>query len=192
LTVPAASFRTPAAWRAWLRRHHGTATELVLRCAKVHVAHLGVTYAQALDEALCYGWIDGIRRGLDGEGFSVRFTPRKAKSTWSRVNVAHVERLTREGRMTTAGLAAFAARTDARTGVYTFEREPTALPAAYARALRANAAAWAYFQRRTPWYRRTCAAWVMSAKREETRERRLATLIDSSARGTHIPPLRRR
>jgi uncharacterized protein YdeI (YjbR/CyaY-like superfamily) len=116
------AFRSPAAFRAWLESNHRTATALVVRLYKVAFAHRGITYPQALDEALCFGWIDGIRRGLDAESFSVRFTPRKARSIWSRVNVAHVERLTRDGRMTAAGLGAFAARDEARTGIYSFER----------------------------------------------------------------------
>jgi uncharacterized protein YdeI (YjbR/CyaY-like superfamily) len=170
MTAPAATFRTPAEWRAWLRRHHRTATELVVRCAKVHASHRGIGYAQALDEALCYGWIDGIR---------------------SRVNIAHVERLIRAGRMTKAGLAAFAAREEARSGSYSFERASTTLSPAYAKAFRSNPAAWAYYQGRPPGYRRTCTHWLMSAKREETRAKRLATLIECSAAHTLIPPLRR-
>jgi uncharacterized protein YdeI (YjbR/CyaY-like superfamily) len=191
MTALVATFRTPAEWRAWLRRHHRTASELVVRCAKVHAAHLGIGYAQALDEALCYGWIDGIRRGLDADGFSVRFTPRRPRSIWSRVNIAHVERLTRAGLMTRAGLAAFAAREDGRSGIYSFERGPAAFSPAYAKTFRSDPAAWAYFQGRPPGYRRTCVHWVMSAKREETRAKRLATLIECTAAGTLIPPMRR-
>ena len=184
------SFRTPAAFRAWLTRNHAKATELVLRCFKTHAADQGVTYAQALDEALCFGWIDGVRRRVDGDSFSVRFTPRRPRSIWSRVNIAHVERLTKAARMTKPGLAAFAARTEARTGVYSFERPATLAPA-YARILRANAAAWAYYQSQAPWYRRTTTHWIMSAKREDTRAKRLASLIGCSARGTTIPELTR-
>ncbi len=191
--APAAprAFRSAAAFRAWLVKHHATAQELVVRCHKTHAASRGITYAQALDEALCFGWIDGVRRGVDGDTFSTRFTPRKPRSTWSRVNVAHVERLIREGRMAQPGLAAFAARDEGRTGVYSFERPPAKLSPAYAREFRANAAAWAYFQKRPPWYRRTSTYWVMSAKREATRAKRLASLIADSARRTPIPPLAR-
>jgi uncharacterized protein YdeI (YjbR/CyaY-like superfamily) len=164
---------------------------LVVRCCKIHAAHRGVTYAEALDEALCYGWIDGVRRSVDADTFSVRFTPRKPRSTWSRVNVRHVERLTREGRMAEPGLAAFAGRDDRRTGVYSFEQRSVKLGREYAREFRDNAAAWSYFQTQPPWYRRTSTHWVMSAKRAETRAKRLATLIDYSARGRPIPPLAR-
>jgi uncharacterized protein YdeI (YjbR/CyaY-like superfamily) len=184
------SFRTPAAFRAWLTRNNAKATELVLRCFKTHAADRGVTYALALDEALCFGWIDGVRRSVDDDSFSVRFTPRRPRSIWSRVNIAHVERLTKAARMTKPGVAAFEARTEARTGVYAFERPATLAPA-YAGILRANAAAWAYYQRQAPWYRRTTTHWIMSAKREDTRGNRLASLIDCSARGTTIPELTR-
>jgi len=184
------SFRTPAAFRAWLTRNHVKATELVLRCFKTHAEGQGVTYAQALDEALCFGWIDGVRRRVDADSFSVRFTPRKPRSIWSRVNIAHVERLTKAGRMKKPGLTAFEARTDERTGVYSFERQ-TALAPAYTRIFQANVAAWAYYQSGAPWYRRTSTHWIMSAKREDTREKRLALLIACSARGTTIPQLTR-
>lgn len=188
--IDAVSFRTPAALRAWLRTHHQTSTELLLRCYKVHAAEQGVTYKQALDEALCYGWIDGITRRIDADSYCVRFTPRKPRSIWSRVNVAHVERLKKAGRMTKAGLAAYEARDERRTGIYSFEQKPVALPPAFEKRFRANEAAWAWYQDQAPWYRRTTAFWVMSAKREETRERRLASLIDCSARGTVVAPMK--
>jgi uncharacterized protein YdeI (YjbR/CyaY-like superfamily) len=189
--APLKSFRSPAAFRAWLARHHGTAAELLLRCYKVAAAHRGVTYAQALDEALCYGWIDGVRRSVDDVSFSVRFTPRKPRSTWSRVNVAHVKRLLQAGRMAQSGLAAFEAREEERTGVYSFERKAMQLSPAYAKRLRADRAAWAYFEEEAPWYRRTTVYFVMSAKKEETRIRRLEMLIACSRRGVRIPPLKR-
>ncbi len=184
-------FKTPAAFRTWLRKHHKTARAIVLRIAKNHAAGSGVTYAQALDEALCYGWIDGIRRRVDAESFSVRFCPRKPRSIWSRVNVRHVERLIRDHRMTKAGLAAFEAREESRTGVYSFERRPMALTPAYRRRFQATKPAWIYFEQEAPWYRRTSSHWVMSAKREDTRIRRLETLITSSAARHRIGPLRR-
>src|ERR1039457_2130825 len=124
--VPAV-FQTPAAFRAWLRTHHKTAVELVVRVHKTGADRPGLRYTDALDEALCYGWIDGVRRRHDTESFTVRFTPRKPRSIWSRVNVAHAERLQRSGRMTKAGLAAFAAREAERTGVYSFERDAATL-----------------------------------------------------------------
>jgi uncharacterized protein YdeI (YjbR/CyaY-like superfamily) len=189
-TTPA-HFKTPAAFRAWLRKHHNTASALVLRISKTHAADRGVTYAQALDEALCYGWIDGVRRRLDAESFSVRFSPRKPRSIWSRVNVRHVERLLQAKRMTKAGLAVFEAREKERTGIYSFEQRPTELTSAYCQRFQATKPAWTYFQHEAPWYRRTSSYWVLSAKREDTRLRRLETLINCSAASLRIGPLRR-
>ncbi|MGE0351922.1 MAG: YdeI family protein [Gemmatimonadales bacterium] len=185
------TFRTPAAFRTWLRGHHRTTAELIVRCFKVHAADRGITYAQALDEALCFGWIDGVRRAYDEDTFTVRFTPRKPRSNWSRVNVRHVERLVREGRMKQPGLAAFEAREESRTGVYSFEQRETKLEPGYMKRFLANRRAWAFFQKQPPWYRRTSSFWVMSARREETRARRLDSLISHSARGESIPQLRR-
>ncbi len=184
-------FKTPAAFRGWLRKHHKSASALVLRIAKSHAAHRGITYAQALDEALCFGWIDGVRRRLDHDSFSIRFSPRKPRSIWSNVNVRHVTRLIEARRMTQTGLAVFEAREDSRTGVYSFEQRPTSLPPAYRRRLAADTTAWRYFQGEAPWYRRTSSHWVMSAKREETRLKRLNILIACSANGSRVPPLRR-
>ena len=175
------AFKTPAALRAWLALHHRTHAELFVRCYKLHAARKGVTYPQMLDEALCFGWIDGVRRGIDDESHSVRLTPRKPRSIWSRVNVAHVERLTLAGRMAEAGLTAFAARTAERTGIYSFERAAVELAPGYARRFRAEKAAWKYFQEQAPSYRRLAIFRVMGAKREETRERRLRSLIRCSA-----------
>lgn len=183
------AFRTPAAFRAWLEKHHATATVLELRLCKVHAAHRGITYKQALDEALCFGWIDGVVHRLDEDSFRQRYTPRQPRSTWSRRNVEHVERLKNAGRMAPAGLAAYEARNARRTGIYSFEQERPELAPAYLKAIRANAAAWSGFQAQAPGYRRVVAHWIMSAKKEETRARRLATLIDSSARGRRIPPV---
>jgi uncharacterized protein YdeI (YjbR/CyaY-like superfamily) len=184
-------FRTPAAFRAWLRKRHATESALVLRIAKAHAPAGGITYAQALDEALCFGWIDGVRRRLDDDGFSIRFTPRKPRSTWSLVNVAHAERLIRERRMTKAGLAAFEARREDRTGVYAFEQRSPGLSEEYRRQFAGRRTAWTYFEGEAPWYRRTASHWVMSAKREETRRKRLETLMACSAEGKRIPQLRR-
>jgi uncharacterized protein YdeI (YjbR/CyaY-like superfamily) len=191
-TAPAPrAFHSQAAFRAWLARHHAKTPELLVRLFKTSAAHRGLTYAQALDEALCHGWIDGVRQRWDAESFTIRFTPRKPRSIWSRVNVAHVERLIAAGRMAQAGLAAYGKRDEKRTGIYTFERQAMELAPEYARAFRANAAAWAFFQGEAPWYRRTCTYWVMSAKKEETRDRRIAQLIACSARRQRIPQLAR-
>jgi uncharacterized protein YdeI (YjbR/CyaY-like superfamily) len=191
MASPPTVFRTPGAFRAWLARHHGSATELVVRCYKVHAKARGITYAQALDEALCAGWIDGVRRSVDADSFSVRFTPRRAKSIWSAVNIKRAGELEAAGRMRPPGLAAFRARTEGHSRRYSFEAPPLELPAGFTRRLRANRRAHAYFESQPPWYRRTSTFWVMSAKREETRERRLEMLIACSEKNTPIPPLRR-
>lgn len=188
---PLTFFPAPAAWRAWLKANHRSATAIVLQLRKVHVSR-GVTYAEALDEALCFGWIDGVRRAHDADHFTVRFTPRKKGSIWSLVNVRHVERLIAAKRMTATGLQVFQARQAHRTGIYSFEQaRPVTLAPALQKRFQANKAAWAWYQASAPYYRRTSAFWVMSAKKDETRERRLATLIACSAEGLKIPPLRR-
>jgi uncharacterized protein YdeI (YjbR/CyaY-like superfamily) len=185
------TFRSAAAFRAWLAANHRTATGLVVRLYKVEFAHRGLGYSEALDQALCFGWIDGIRRGLDEVSFTIRFTPRKPRSIWSLVNVRRVEGLIAGRRMTPAGMAAFAARDPARTGIYSFETRPSTFDPASLRRLKADRAAWSYFSARPPGYRRLCCYWVMSAKRAETRERRLGQLIACSAKQTTIPQFTR-
>jgi uncharacterized protein YdeI (YjbR/CyaY-like superfamily) len=182
----AVGFAGPAAFRAWLRKRHATARELLVRCFKTHASHRGLTYRQALDEALCFGWIDGVRRSLDEVSFSVRFSPRKPRSEWSTVNLRRFEELRAEGRVHAVGLAAFRARVKSR---YSYESRPKALSGPYLREFRANERAWRFFESQPPWYWRTTAFWVMSAKRPETRARRLAQLIASSERGRAIPAL---
>ena len=190
MTEPVApkAFRSAAAFRAWLERHHETARELVVRLFRRHARAEGMTYREALDEALCFGWIDGVRRGHDADSFTVRFTPRQPKSRWSAVNRKRAAELQGAGRMRPSGLAALQA---GQPSSYSYEMDAVDLDAASRRAFRANARAWGYYERQPPWYRRTSARWVMSAKRAETRARRLQTLIDCSARETPIPPLRR-
>ncbi|MES2305804.1 MAG: YdeI/OmpD-associated family protein [Gemmatimonadota bacterium] len=184
-------FKNGAAFRAWLERHHQRETSLLVRIFKAHALKLGVGYAAALDEALAFGWIDGVRRGLDENSFSIRFSPRTTRSIWSKANVAHVARLQREGRMTASGVAAFEARDAKRTGLYSFEQEAMTLAPAFLARLRRSPAAWKYWQAEAPSYRKTATHWVMSAKREETRERRLAALLACSAEGQRVVPLRR-
>ena len=187
-TLEPKAFRDRAAFRAWLETHHESATELIVRCFKAHASHRGLTYRQALDEALCIGWIDGVRRALDGDSFTQRFSPRKAKSSWSAVNVARVKQLEAEGRMRPAGVASFGARVASR---YSYESRPQALSPALLKPFRANRAAWRFFEIQPPWYRRTASFWVMSAKRPETRAKRLGILIACSAQRECIPALKR-
>ena len=183
-------FETPDDFRAWLEEHHHERTELLVGFHQRGTGTKSITWPESVDEALSFGWIDGIRRSLGAHAYTIRFTPRKRTSIWSAINVARVLALTKQGRMRPAGLRAFEARTKERTGVYAFERNLAAkLTPAQAKKLRANAKAAAFFDSRPPWYRRTATHWVISAKREETRERRLALLIADSAAGRLIGPL---
>jgi uncharacterized protein YdeI (YjbR/CyaY-like superfamily) len=148
-----------------------------------------MTYPEALDEALAFGWIDGVRRRVDDRVYTIRFTPRKPTSIWSAVNIKRVGELTSAGRMTDAGLAAFAKRDEKRSAMYSYERQHAKLDTAATNAFKADKKAWTFYQSQAPGYQRTSTHWVMSAKRPETRERRLATLIDYSRRGERIPML---
>jgi uncharacterized protein YdeI (YjbR/CyaY-like superfamily) len=181
-------FSGPEEFRAWLEEHHARVSELIIRCWKTRAKHRGMTYRQALDEALCVGWIDGVRRSVDAESFSVRFTPRRSKSPWSAINMARASQLQAEGRMHPAGLAAWEAGKRAHRPQET--RGGTLAPF-YLRKLRARPRAWRFIEEQPPSYRRLCALWVMSAKQPETRARRLEVLIASSERQQAIPPLGR-
>jgi uncharacterized protein YdeI (YjbR/CyaY-like superfamily) len=182
------TFRSQSSFRAWLERYHGAADQLVVRCFKTQHARRGLTYREALDEALCFGWIDGVRHALDEVSFTVRFTPRKAGSVWSAVNVRRATELQAAGRLRPAGAAAFERR---KTSSYSYENRPGALGRSLQARFRANDAAWAFFKAQPPWYQRTCSFWVMSARQAETRERRLALLISCAEAGEPIPPLKR-
>ena len=175
-------FVSAAEFRRWLERHHTTAREILLGFHKTSARRPGLTYAGALDEALCFGWIDGVRKNRDATSYTIRFTPRRPGSIWSNVNVRHVARLTASGRMHPAGIAAFAARSAKKTGIYSFEAErPKAFSAAFARRFRADDRAWAFFRAQAAWYQRKVTWWVMSAKRATTRESRLGRLIAAMA-----------
>ena len=180
-------FRTPAGFRRWLETKHVREQELWVGFYNKDSGKGGITYPQALDEALCYGWIDGIRKNLDESSFTIRFTPRKKRSIWSNVNIAHVKRLTDAKRMAATGIAAFDARDPERTGVYSFERKKADLLPPMRKRLDADKAAASYFDTQPPSYRRAAVWWVISAKREETRVRRLDQLIGYSANGLWIP-----
>lgn len=190
-------FATPADFRAWLEKHHTTKDELLVGFHKRGTKKASITWPESVDEALSFGWIDGVRRSLGAEAYSIRFTPRRAGSIWSLVNVRRVDALRKDGRMTPAGEKAFAARRADRTGVYSFEQSADArknaeLPGQMERALRAVPEAWADWEKRPPWYRRAASWLIVSAKREETRERRFAELLAASRAGRPIAPLDRR
>ena len=184
-------FESPEQFREWLATHHATESEVLVGFHKKAVGRPTMTWSQSVDQALCFGWIDGRRNSLGEDAYTIRFTPRKPTSNWSKINVAKVEELSQLGLMHEAGLAAYARRDPAKTGVYSFENEDLGLGAEFEAEFRRDEAAWAWFERQPPSYRRTAAHWVRSAKRESTRRARLQTLITDSHAGRAVKPLRR-
>ncbi len=172
--------------RRWLDRHHGTETELWVGFYRKASRKKGISYPEAVDLALCYGWIDGIRRRVDDDGYANRFSPRTAKSIWSAINIKRVGELTRLSRMHPRGLEVFQNRDRSRAGLYSFENRPKTLAPALARTFRANKQAWAFFQAQPPGYRRLVIFMIMSAKQQDTKERRLARAIDASEKGRRL------
>jgi uncharacterized protein YdeI (YjbR/CyaY-like superfamily) len=186
-------FATSAQFRAWLERHHHSSTELLVGFHKRGTGRPSMTWHESVDQALCFGWIDGVRRRIDDGSYSIRFTPRKPRSTWSAVNVKRMKELIAQGLVAPAGLAAFERRTDDRTAIYSYEQRHSAkLEPEQQQRLEADPQAHAFFVAQPPSYRRTAIHWVTSAKKPETRERRLTQLIECSAAGELVPPLRRR
>jgi len=185
-------FATPSAWRVWLEEHHKATQELWLGLYKRESGRPSITWPEAVDGALCFGWIDGVRKSIDGSSYQIRFTPRKPRSIWSAINVRRAKELSAKGLMHSAGLSAFQKREAKRSEIYSYEQRKTAkLPAAYEKEFRAHTAAWKFFQTQTPWYKSTCSFWVISAKKEETRLRRLAALTENSKQQKTIPALTR-
>lgn len=184
-------FTSGSQFRAWLEKHHYRASEVLVGFHKVGTGKPSMTWSESVDEALCFGWIDGVRRTVDAGRWCIRFTPRKPSSKWSAVNVKKVQALIDAGRMRPEGLAAFARRADQGAG-YSYE-EITSTPFDHAteQQFKANTQAWGFFEAQPPGYRRTATHWVMSAKRAETRAKRLATLIDDSANGRRLGMLSR-
>ena len=175
-------FATPRKFRAWLEEHHAEERELLVGFYKKGSGRASITWPESVDEALCFGWIDGVRRNLDEESYTIRFTPRKASSIWSAINIRRVEELTKLGRMMPAGATAFAKRQQAKSAIYTYEqKEAATLAPEFEKRFRRDKKAWAFFAGQAPWYRRVATHWVMRAKQAETRERRLAALLASSA-----------
>jgi uncharacterized protein YdeI (YjbR/CyaY-like superfamily) len=191
--VTASYFVSPADWRRWLAAHHKTKDEQWVGFYKKGSGKPSITWPEAVDEALCFGWIDGVRKSIDDTSYRIRFTPRRAGSTWSKVNVRRVADLTRRGRMRAGGVDAYKSRSAKKTGVYSFEqRKQARLSRADQRRFKANAVAWHFFKDQAAWYQRTATWWVTSAKREETRTRRLNTLIGDCVLGRRMAPLARR
>ncbi|WP_167045316.1 YdeI/OmpD-associated family protein [Salinibacterium sp. ZJ454] len=187
---PALFFSGPAEFRAWLEVNHATETELWMGLFKKHVPDRGLTWEAAVPEALCFGWIDSVSQRIDDDTRRQRWTPRKPSSIWSSVNIALVERLTAEGHMHEAGLAAFERRREDRSSVYSHENPIQDLPPEAAARMAADVAASAFWHAATPTYRRQVTHWVLSAKQEATRERRLTQVIEDSAAGRLVAPMR--
>lgn len=182
-------FSTQLKFRAWLKKNHNKETALLVGFYKVTSGKESMTWPQSVDEALCYGWIDGVRKSIDEIAYTIRFTPRKKNSIWSAINIRKMEELIQKGVMQQAGLDAFKHRKDSKSAIYTYENAPVVLDKQFEKKFKANKAAWAYFKSKAPSYQRTAISWVMNAKQEKTRIKRLETLIKDSEENRSIKPL---
>jgi uncharacterized protein YdeI (YjbR/CyaY-like superfamily) len=185
-------FPTPVDFRRWLEANHATAQELLVGFYKKDSGKPSITWPESVDQALCFGWIDGLRKRIDDVSYTIRFTPRKPTSTWSAVNIQRVEELTQQGLMQPAGLKAFEARKENKSGIYSYEQRSATLPVEYEKVLKKNKAAWTFFQAQPASYRKTAMWWIVSAKQEATRLKRLDQLIDHSAHERTVPQFTRR
>jgi uncharacterized protein YdeI (YjbR/CyaY-like superfamily) len=185
-------FETPADFRQWLEAHYQEATELWVGFYKTGSGKPGITWSQSVDQALCFGWIDGIRKSIDDVSYQIRFTPRKPGSIWSVVNLKKVEELSQQGLMQQAGLEVYAKRNEKKSNQYSFEQESIALPDAYEALFRRHEQAWAFFQSRAPSYRKAAIWWVINARQAITQQKRLTTLITDSEAGRRVAHLTRR
>jgi len=181
-------FHTSAEFREWLEENHDRAAELWLGFYKQGTGKKSITYREALDEALCFGWIDGVRKSIDDTAYKQRFTPRRPKSYWSAVNTRRASELAKLGRMAAPGAKAFEQRTS-ESNKYSFESRPEKLHLSYKRQFKANRGAWEFFRAQAAWYQRTATFWIVSAKQEETRQRPLAMLIGDSQAGRRLSML---
>src|SRR6185295_20249111 len=173
-------FKSPSAFRAWLKKHHATANELWVGYYKKGSGKPSMTWPESVDEALCFGWIDGVRKIIDDTSYVIRFTPRRARSVWSAVNIKRVKELTEQGLMQPTGLKAYEARTENRSGIYSHEQESVELDERSRKKFKKHGEAWKFFQAQAASYRKTATWWVLSAKKEETRVKRLEKLIEES------------
>ena len=173
-------FSTQADFRRWLEENHDKETELTVGFYKVGSGKPSMSWSQSVDEALCFGWIDGVRRSIDAESYAIRFTPRKSKSVWSAVNIAKVAELTEKGLMQPTGIAAFAKRSEEKSKIYAYENEAKQFSDEFESEFRANEKAWEFFQNQANWYKKQMTSWVMTAKQEATRQKRLEKLIGES------------
>ena len=179
--MKAVFFADQIEFRNWLEENHNCQTELLVGFYKVGSGKPSMTWSESVDQALCFGWIDGVRRSIDAESYSIRFTPRKAKSNWSAINIKKVQELTEKGLMKPLGLAAFERRSEDKSNIYAYENKPKELSAEFEKLFRANEKAWAFFENQPNGYRRTMMYWVMSAKQQSTQTKRLEKLIAESA-----------
>ena len=179
-------FKSPADFRAWLEANHAEVREFWVGFYRKSVGKTGIAYLEAVDEALCFGWIDGVKKSVDEECYMHRFTPRKADSTWSVVNTKRMTQLIARGRVAARGLETFKKRDRAKTGRYTYERANAAFDAALEKIFRSDARAWTFFRAQPPGYQKLCTYWVLNAKQDETRRRRLAVLMKYSAEGKRM------
>jgi uncharacterized protein YdeI (YjbR/CyaY-like superfamily) len=185
-------FPTPSTFRSWLESHHDRFHELLVGFHKKSSGKPSITWPESVDAALCFGWIDGIRKSIDETSYTIRFTPRRATSTWSSINVKRVRELTKNGLIHRAGLKAFAARNPKKSGIYAYEqRKGARFTSQQEKRFRANKAAWEFFRSQAPWYQRVTTHWIISAKREETKLKRLSLLIEHSQNRRSLPHLTR-
>ena len=189
ISMKPAFFRTPAEFREWLDKHHATTDELWVGYYKKNSGKPSITWPESVDEALCYGWIDGIRKSIDDTSYVIRFTPRRPGSIWSGVNIKRAQALIELGRVQPAGLKAYEARRENKSGVYSYEQRSVDLEEPYNRLLKKNKAAWSFFQAQPVSYRKAISWWIISAKKEETRLKRLEKLTAFSAQGQRLPEL---
>lgn len=179
-------FKSQSDFRKWLEKHHDNSRELLVGFYKKGSRLPSITWPESVDEALCFGWIDGIRRSIDDISYTIRFTPRKPTSTWSAINIKRAQELIDQGQMRPAGLEAFEARKENRSGIYSYEQRSASLPKPYEKVLKKNKTAWEFFQAQPPGYRKMASWWVVSAKKEETRLKRLAELVEHMSSGRTI------
>jgi len=179
-------FRTPADFRSWLEKNHATATELWVGFYTKDSGKPSIIWPESVDQALCFGWIDGIRKRADEISYQIRFTPRRRGSIWSTINIKRAKELVRQKQMRPAGLKAFAARIENKSGIYSYEQRSTELNQPYAKLLKKNKAASNFFEKQPPSYRKMIGWWIISAKKEETRMARLAKLISESEKGKRL------
>jgi uncharacterized protein YdeI (YjbR/CyaY-like superfamily) len=182
-------FSSPSELREWLTENHAKTTEALIGFYKKGSGKSGITYLEAVEQALCFGWIDGVSKGLDAESYAHRFTPRKAKSIWSEVNIKRVAELSEAGQMHPAGIKAFEMRTADKMKQYSFENKDAKLDETQLETFKAKTPAWEFFQAQAPSYQRAAVWWVISAKREETRQKRLIDLIETSGKSLRLSHL---